>query len=121
MTGAATGFASALPQWELDWLLLLTSSVLIAGIVCLLTRFGLWISKRPNLPLLSALSVAGVSAVIAFFLGLPIETHAELVDLPAVLEEQVFQMPSAYLFSVIALVVPALIAFIMGRAFGGAA
>jgi hypothetical protein len=118
VTGAAAGLASALAQLDLGVLRVLTGSALAAGIICLVTRFGLWLSKRPNLALVSALGVASASAVIAFLFSLPIETHAELVDSPAVLEDQAYSMRSAYLISLVALVLPGLIAFVVGRAFG---
>jgi len=118
MTGAAAGCASALAQLDVGVLLILSGAPMVAGLMCLVTWFGLWISRRPNLSLVPALSVACASAVAAFFLALPIETHADLGDLPATQRDHPYSMPSAYVVSAIAVVLPALIAFVVGRAFG---
>ena len=118
ISGAAAGSATVLPQWDIDVLYVLTTAALTAVLVCLVTWFGLWVSKRPRLPLVPALGVADAIAVIAFLSALPIETHAELVDLPAALEDNKISMSSAYLVSSAVLVLPALIAFVAGRVFG---
>jgi hypothetical protein len=65
-----------------------------------------------------ALGVAVANAVIAFFSAFPIETHAELIDMPASLEDGAIPMRSGYLVGLAALVAPALIAFIIGRMYG---
>jgi hypothetical protein len=118
MTGAAAGVASALSQLDLGALLVLTGSTLVAGFICLITWFGLWISKRPNLALVPALSLASASAIIAFLFSMPIETHAELVDSPAVMEDHVYSMRSGYMISLVGLLLPGLIALVIGRTFG---
>jgi hypothetical protein len=118
MTGAVAGLASALAQLDLGVLLVLSGSALVASLICLVTWLGLWISKRPNVALVPALGIACASAVIAFFLSWPVETHAELIDSSVVREDQAYPMRSAYLISLAALVLPALIAFVVGRAFG---
>jgi hypothetical protein len=42
----------------------------------------------------------------------------ELVDLPATKGHRPYSMPSAYVVSAVAVVLPAIIAFVAGRAFG---
>jgi hypothetical protein len=118
VTGTMAGCASALAQLDVGLLRILSGAPMVAGLMSLLTWFGLWISKRPNLSLVPALSVACASAVAAFFLSLPIETHVELVDLPATKGHRPYSMPSAYVVSAVAVVLPAIIAFVAGRAFG---
>ncbi len=118
VTGAAAGCASALAQLDVGVLLILSGAPMVAGLMCLVTWFGLWISKRPHLSHVPALSVVCASTVAAFVLALPIETHAELVDLPGTQGDRPYSMPSAYVVSAVAVVLPALIAFVVGRAFG---
>jgi len=118
MTGFVAGCASALPQLDLAGFLVLTGAALVAAIVCFVTWFGLWISKRPRVSFAAAVGIASASAVIVFLSSLPIETHAELIESPAVLEDQVISVPGAHVIGLAALVLPALIAFVIGRVFG---
>jgi len=118
LSGLGAGFASALPQWELGALLVLTSVVLIAVMVSIFIWLGLLVSRRPNLPLVPAIGVAAAAAAIALLSSLPMETHAEFVTSPAVMVDGKFSMPSAYLISLTAFVLPALVAFIVGRVRG---
>ena len=98
IAGTAAGAATALAQRNWD-LISLTTAVVDAGLVCLLTRLGLWASKHPMLPVTPALGVAVANAVIAFLAALPIETHAELMDMPASLEHGAIPMDSASTWS----------------------
>ena len=118
ITGSAAGCASGVPQLGVDPFLVLTAAIAVSVAVCLLARFGLLLSKRPFLPLLPALSLTGVAALVAFLSSLPIETQAMLVDSPAVLEDQAISMPSAYLIGAGAFALPVVAAFIIGRLFG---
>jgi hypothetical protein len=118
ITAVAVGIASALAQLDSGGLLVATGCSLVAGLTCLVTWFGLWISTRPNLALVPALGVVSASAIIAFLVSLPIKTHAELVDFPAIAGKQAYTMRSAYLVSLVGLGLPGLIAFVIGRAFG---
>ena len=118
ITGLAAGCGSALPQWDLDPLLILTATISVAVAVCLLVRLGLWLSKRPSLPLVPALALAVVALIIAMLSSLPIETHAKLVDSPAVLTDQAISMRSAYLLGLGGFALPAIAAFFIGRLFG---
>jgi hypothetical protein len=118
LSGAAAGCASTLPMWSLEALYVVASAALIAVVVCLATWLGLWVSRRPDLPVLPALCVAGISAVTALLASLPSDTHAEIIASPAVMHDQRISMPSAYLVSLATLVLPAVAAFIAGRVFG---
>jgi hypothetical protein len=102
----------------LDVLHVLTTAVLVAVLVCLFTQLGLWVSRRPRLPLVPALGVAAATAVIAFLAAVPIQTHAEVVNSPVVRGDSPIAMPSAYLVGLAVLVLPAVIALGAGRAFG---
>ena len=114
--GSAAGCATALANRSVDIVSLLTA-LGVAVLVGLLVRLGLWASKRPRLPAVPALGVAGASALVAFLAGLPIATHAELMDMPATLESATIPT-DAYLVGIAALVAPAVIAFIIGRMYG---
>ena len=118
ISGAAAGCATALPQLGLDMVYVSTTAVLTAVLVCFLTRFGLWVSKRPRLPVVPALAVTAATAVTAFLSVVPIETHAEVVDSTAALQDRKIAMLSAHLVRLTVLVLPALIAFVVGRLFG---
>jgi hypothetical protein len=114
VTGGTAGFASALPQLHLGAHHAISGGALVAGIICLVTWFGLWLSRRPKLAFFPALGVASASAIIALLASLPIETHAEVVDSPGALGNRVHSMRDAYLIGVYALALPALIAFVAG-------
>ena len=118
ITGAAAGCGSALPQLDLDPLLILTVSVTIAIAVCLLARFGLWLSSRPSLPLVPALALAGAAVLVAVLSSLPIETHAKFVDSVVVLKGQAISVPSAFLIGFAIFVLPTVAAFVIGCLFG---
>jgi hypothetical protein len=118
ISGAAAGCATALPQRNLDVLYVFTTAALIAALVCLVTLLGLWLSRRPRLPLVPALSVAASAAVVAYLAAVPIQTHAEVVNSPVVRGDNPIAMPSAYLVSLAILVLPAAFALVAGRAFG---
>lgn len=118
MTGVGVGIACALAQRDLGALHAISGSALVAGVISLITWFGLWVSRRPSLTFIPALGVACASAAIAFVFSLPIETHAVLVDAPAVSADRPFSMRDAHLISLVVLVLPGLIAFAVARAFG---
>jgi predicted membrane-bound dolichyl-phosphate-mannose-protein mannosyltransferase len=117
ISGAAAGCATALPQTNSDALYVLTTAALVAVLVCLFTGLGLWLSRRPRLPAVPALGVAAATAVIAYLSAVPMQTHAEVVDMPAV-QTAPISMTSAYLVGLAVLVLPAIIAFVTGRVFG---
>jgi hypothetical protein len=118
LSGLGAGFASVLPQWERGAHLVLTSVVLIAAMVSIVIWLALLASRRPHLPLIPAFCVAAAAAVIALISSLPIETHAELIASPAALIGGKVSVPSAYLISLTAFALPAMVAFVVGRVRG---
>ena len=116
IAGVTAGCATALAHRGVD-IVSLTTDLLVAVLISLLTRLGLWACKRPRLPVVPALGVAGANALIAFLAALPIETHAELMDMPATSDGANIST-AAYLIGIAALVAPAVIAFVIGRVYG---
>jgi hypothetical protein len=92
-------------------------TALVAGILVVLTvRGGLLLARCRKLPLRSALFIAAVNVVVLAFLGTaPVETYAIKLDMPTPQASHVEVPLLFWLLILAAILLPALVAYVVGR------
>jgi len=118
LAGAASGCVAIWPLLGTDVLYLSAMIGLIFVYVCLATRLGLWLSRRPMLTPKPALLVLAGAAMAAYLAVQPIETHAVLSNMPDTFNTHGESWSWIGWLGIIVLVGPALASFAVGRVAG---